>query len=260
MNIKGYCLGAAQGQINGKEIENNQETNKKNTEEEEIRIMNGLDVYTKAFEEIIKREGAQEMFEYLKSTDFFEAPASTNFHSNFKGGLVAHSVEVYKNLRKIMKTDWMREMLGVEPSEETQAIIALLHDVCKVNNYIYKESARKYKDDTLKNKNGYPGVWLDLPGYEINKDNHLPGHGELSVFMINQHMNLTLEESFAIRYHMGLYEGENKMREVSSVFAEYPLAFALHLADDMASKFCEKTITQEDKIQIERDRYLAGQK
>lgn len=228
------------------------------TEQGNNNAMKALEIYEKVFTEIIKREGAAELFEYLKNeTDFFTAPASTNFHSNFKGGLASHSVQVYKNLRRIMNTDWMKEMFGIDPSEETMAIVALLHDICKVNNYIYKENARKYKDDTLKNEKGYPGVWLDLPGYEINKENNLPGHGELSVFMIEQYMKLTLEESFAIRYHMGLYEGESKMREISGCFADYPLSFALHMADDMAGKYCEKTITQEDKIQIEHDKYLA---
>lgn len=259
MNIKGYSLGNIANTQENKQEKNNNE--KENTEmtQENTTIMTGLNVYEKAFDEIIKREGAKELFDWLKGTDFFEAPASTNFHSNFKGGLAAHSIQVYKNLRKIMGTEWMKEMLGCEASEETLAIVALLHDVCKVNNYTFKESARKYKDDTLKNEKGYPGVWLDLPGYVVN-ENTLPGHGELSVFMISQYMSLTLEESFAIRYHMGLYEGENKMREVSNVFGTYPLAFALHLADDMASKYCEKTLTQDDKIQLEREKYLSKKK
>ena len=252
MNISNYNINKNAG--------NNQEKETKENAKMTQETMTGLDVYEKAFSEIITRDGAKEMLDWLTSTDFFEAPASTNFHSNFKGGLASHSIQVYKNLRKIVNTDWMQEMLGISPSEETMAVIALLHDVCKVNNYTYKENARKYKDDTLKNDKGYPGVWLDLPGYEINKENNMPGHGELSVFMINQYMRLSLEESFAIRYHMGLYEGENKMREVSGVFANYPLAFALNLADDMASKYCEKTITQEDKIQIEHDKYLANKK
>ena len=122
------------------------------TEQGNNDAMKALEIYEKVFTEIIKREGAAELFEYLKNeTDFFIAPASTNFHSNFKGGLASHSVQVYKNLRRIMNTDWMKEMFGIAPSEETMAIVALLHDICKVNNYIYKENARKYKDDTLKN-------------------------------------------------------------------------------------------------------------
>lgn len=236
------------------------ESVKKENKQEE-NTMQVLEIYKKVFNEVITRSGANTLLEYLeKETDFFEAPASTNFHSNFKGGLAMHSIQVYKNLRKILNTDWMREMLGISADEETIAVVALLHDVCKVNNYIYKEKARKYKDDTLKNDKGYPGVWLDLPGYEINKENKLPGHGELSVFLIQQYMELTLEECFAIRYHMGLYEGESKMREISDVFTNYPLAFALNLADDMASKFCEKTITQDDKIEIEHNKYLQNKK
>ena len=54
------------------------------TEQGNNDAMKALEIYEKVFTEIIKREGAAELFEYLKNeTDFFIAPASTNFHSNF---------------------------------------------------------------------------------------------------------------------------------------------------------------------------------
>lgn len=254
MNLENYKRKISETYQEKEIIESEKE--KEKVEEQKMTL---IEVYDKAFENI-EREGKEEFLNWLKNeTDFFEAPASTNFHSNFKGGLALHSINVYKILRNIMNTPWMKELIlkdGKEYSEETLAIVSLLHDVCKANNYIYKPNARKYKDDTLKNKNGYPGVWFDLPGYEVNKENTLPGHGELSVFMISQYMRLTMEESIAIRYHMGLYEGESKMREIAGAFSNYPLAFALHLADDMAGKFMEKTITQEDKVKEAHDMYI----
>ena len=48
----------------------------------------------------IKREGADELLDYLNKTDFFTAPASSKFHSAYPGGLVEHSVNVYHRFLK----------------------------------------------------------------------------------------------------------------------------------------------------------------
>lgn len=50
------------------------------------------------FETQVMRAGAEELLEWLESTDFFEAPASTRFHGTYPGGLVAHSLNVYDQL------------------------------------------------------------------------------------------------------------------------------------------------------------------
>ena len=34
-----------------------------------------------------KREGIEEIIQFLERTDFFKAPASTRFHGDFEGGL-----------------------------------------------------------------------------------------------------------------------------------------------------------------------------
>ena len=45
------------------------------------------------------REGMDKLIEFLENSDFFEAPASTRYHGNFKGGLVEHSMKVYEILK-----------------------------------------------------------------------------------------------------------------------------------------------------------------
>jgi len=50
-------------------------------------------------------------------------------------------------------------------------------------------------------------------------------------------MKLTREESFAIRYHMGFSETDNK--NVGDAFSKFPLAFALSTADMEATYFME---------------------
>ena len=46
------------------------------------------------YQEHITRQGADELLEWLKRTDFFTAPASTKYHGNFEGGLAAHSLRL----------------------------------------------------------------------------------------------------------------------------------------------------------------------
>ena len=47
----------------------------------------------------VKREGIEELIQFLEKSDFFIAPASTRFHGNVEGGLVAHSIKVYEILK-----------------------------------------------------------------------------------------------------------------------------------------------------------------
>ena len=111
-------------------------------------------------------------------------------------------------------------------NDETVAIVALLHDICKTN--VYKESTRNQKIN---------GEWKQVPYYEF--DDQLPyGHGEKSVYIITGFMKLSREEAFAIRYHMG-FSGPEDQRSIGYTFENYPIAFALSTADMEATYFLE---------------------
>ena len=184
-----------------------------------------LEIYKKH----IKREGADKLLEYLMSpnSDFFKAPASARFHSSYEGGLCEHSINVYECLDSYLKSDRVKSTFGFEYSDESIAIVALLHDLCKVN--IYKKGFRNVKDEK--------GVWQRVDTFEY--DDRLPyGHGEKSVYIISGYMKLTREEAFAIRYHMG-YSSTEDPRNVSLAFEMFPLAFALSTADSEATYFIE---------------------
>ena len=77
----------------------------------------------------VHREGLEELIKWLESTDFFTAPASTKFHSAYKEGLLVHSLNVYDILKARNDRD------GNTESEESVALVALLHDVCKAGFY-----------------------------------------------------------------------------------------------------------------------------
>ncbi len=194
--------------------------------------MNARDKFIQIFKSKIKREGADKLLEFIcsPSSDFFTAPASARYHSAYEGGLCEHSINVYECLVAYLDRDVAREKYKLNYSEESIAIVALLHDLCKMN--IYKVSYRNAKNEQ--------GVWEKVPYYEF--DDNLPyGHGEKSVYMISPFMKLSREEAFAIRYHMGFSNAENQMatNNVSKAFELYPLAFALSTADMEATYYLE---------------------
>lgn len=179
------------------------------------------------YNEIIKRDGADNFLNYLLKTDFFTAPASTRFHGSHEGGLLEHSLNVYHCLKDYLERDRTKQLYRMNYSEETIALCALLHDVCKVN--FYKTDYRNAKNER--------GEWEKVPYYTI--DDTLPyGHGEKSVYIISGFMRLTREEAFAIRYHMG-FSGVEDKNSIGKAFEMFPLAFALSVADMEASYYLE---------------------
>ena len=136
-------------------------------------------------------------------TDFFTAPASTRHHGTYPGGLLEHSLNVYHRLRAIVCVETYGTTtsdLLAEDVEETVAVLALLHDVCKVNCY-HVETKRRKNPETRR--------WEDFQGYAFRDPLPL-GHGEKSLYLIQRHMYLEPEEALAIRWHMGAYDNAAK--------------------------------------------------
>ena len=184
------------------------------------------------YRQYIRREGAEELLNYLLSTDFFEAPASARYHSAVAGGLCQHSLNVYDCLRAYLARPRVQQLYGLtgeDYGEESVAIVALLHDLCKIG--CYKPGFRNVKDER--------GVWQKVATYNF-EDGFPFGHGEKSVWMVMKYMKLTDQEAFAIRYHMG-FSGEEDARTVGQALARFPLAFALNVADSEATYFLEDT-------------------
>jgi len=183
--------------------------------------------FIQTYKKYIKRDGADKLLAYLTDqSDFFTAPASTRFHGSYEGGLCEHSLNVYSCLVDFLARPRMKEMYGIEYSDESVAIAALLHDLCKINFYV--PGTRNVKEN---------GVWKTVPSYTINDT--LPyGHGEKSVYIISGFMRLTRDEAFAIRYHMGFSTNDDP-GTVGKALEMFPLAFALTVADMEASYFIE---------------------
>lgn len=189
---------------------------------------NDKEEFIRIYKEKIIREGSDKLLEFLEKSDFFTAPASTRYHGAYKGGLLRHSLNVYECLVEYLARERVQEKYEIKFSEESAAIVALLHDVCKVN--FYTVSMRN-------SKNEQTGQWEKVPYYTIN--DQLPyGHGEKSVYMVSAYIKLSREEAMAIRWHMG-FSGIEDKNTIGAALEKYPLAFALSVADMEASYFLE---------------------
>ena len=174
--------------------------------------------------ESTKREGIDKLIKFLKNTDFFTAPASTRFHGSYKGGLLVHSLNVYECLKAIKEN----EIFGIKDiKDESLIICALLHDICKT---LY------YSEDTRNVKNKETGKWEQVPFFQVENQIVSCGeHGDKSIAMVSQYIKLSPEEMAAIRWHMGAYEGTQIYNTLGLAFERYPLSFAMHVADQLAT-------------------------
>ncbi len=190
-----------------------------------------LDQKVKRFKSIykdsIEREGADKLLEWLQGSDFFTAPASTRFHGCYEGGLLRHSLNVYDCLLKQLEAAGLSDVYP----QETLAIVALLHDVCKVN--YYKIGHRNVKDEN--------GKWYAKEVYEIDEKFLGGDHADKSIIILQNFIRLSTDEILAIRAHMGGWDttvrGGGSV--IGKIFDSNKLAVCLHLADMMATYIME---------------------
>lgn len=173
----------------------------------------------------IQRPGMDKVIDYLNKSDFFTAPASTRFHSNFEGGLCIHSANVCKVFRTKVKT------YHLDVPDESAVIAGTLHDVCKIN--IYKLGSRNIKVN---------GNWKSIPDYKTEDPMPL-GHGAKSVIILQDMMHLTDIEKFLIRWHMGPFANEkDNDYGFDNAMRLYPAIDAMYCADMEASNIFETSI------------------
>lgn len=170
------------------------------------------DLFVRMASEYIHSDGVEfRLLTALEDLGFFEMPASTKYHGAYRGGLFDHSYQVTKELLKLtekLNLKWGRSF--------SPFIVGMLHDICKCDNYQYNENEDKW---------------------EYRKDILIPGHGDKSVIMAQDILNLTQEETHCIRWHMGAYETDTKMWDYyGRAIEKYPNVLWTHTADMVASK------------------------
>lgn len=211
------------------------------------------------FEELmsaIERPGIDKLMDYIRKSDFYTAPASTKFHLSCKGGLLQHSLNVYEAMKHRLKMEGdglVYKVAGhivAKIDEDSLKIVTLLHDLCKTN--FYEEGTRNQKTYDkakvanaqrwqIKEDSNGKFIWETVPTYAVNDKNPY-GHGEKSVMMIEEFMKLSMEERYAIRWHMGMGDCTyNQIQAFNASCEKFPLVLLLHNADQEASHFLEAT-------------------
>ena len=172
-----------------------------------------LDIVSK----YIHRDGIDKLVSWLNTTDFFIAPSSHCYHGAEPGGLCQHSLAVYRRLKAKQEDE----------DDETIAIAALFHDLCKVN--FYKPGFRNVKNEDT-------GKWERVPSYTI-EDQWPAGHGEKSVFILMALMPLTDDEIMAIRWHMSGFYASNpgESSAIALAMSKYKLVLKLQESDQEAA-------------------------
>lgn len=197
----------------------------------------------------IEREGARidDLIHKLENSDFFTAPASTQYHCSYKGGLCEHSLHVYEQLSTLVAIEYPDRFVGDDDqpltvptpecpiSEESIIITALLHDISKMN--FYEVAERNTKDEK--------GNWVKVPFIKVKetKDRFILGNHELNSFYMTEcFIPLNIGESAAIANHMGGKAYDSSQVDISDIYNKYPLALFLHLADMLATFKDERLI------------------
>lgn len=178
------------------------------------------------------REGVDYVIEDLENWGFFKAPASGRGHGAYPGGLTEHSLNVYDAAMDLRK-GLLERRPDLEPnlSEESVAIAALLHDVCKAKGYRLVHKKRK---NSL-------GMYEDCDEYEYNDDWMPVGHGEKSVILLLPSIDLTDDEIMAIRWHMGPWNlGKDEEKAYRMATRQSALQTLIHAADTVASALYER--------------------
>lgn len=171
----------------------------------------------------IKRDGIENLLQFVEGTDFYTSPASTRYHGSFEGGLVLHSLNVFAELKKLCT--WY----DCDVSMESIALVALFHDLCKADTYTIEMRWRKNDNNQ----------WEQYPTYKRDEKFAYGGHGSKSVYLVQSFMRLEPFEASAINCHMGQWDATTYSNP-TEVYECNKLAWLLHVADEAATYLDDK--------------------
>lgn len=173
--------------------------------------------------------GLRRCLEWLHSTDFYEAPASTQYHESYPGGLVEHHLKVALSAMDMHRLPQFNHI-----APDSLILCALVHDWCKI--HYYEPYSRNVK-------NPDSGKWEQVTAYKRSAHPMVPlGHGVTSLILSNRYIGWDVDEGLAIRWHMGEYNVANlEMNELHTANSMYPLVYCLQFADRIACTeyFCD---------------------
>ncbi len=165
-------------------------------------------------------DSLQSRLDWLRSTDFYNAPASTIYHDAEIGGLLSHTLRVVYNIQNLSILDKFKGS-----AIHRAVLVALCHDWCKIG--LYSTYKRNVKNDL--------GQWEQVDAFKRN-DSTIPlGHGVESLYKAMKVFKLNDEECLSIRWHMGRWNvADNEVNEFQHANERYPLVHMLQFADQLA--------------------------
>lgn len=161
------------------------------------------------FLEIMDYMLPERFVEWLLNKGFFVKPASIHHHGQNEGDLFMHSMAVTKELLRLTEK---LELKWEKP--RSPYIVGMFHDLCKIDNY-------QRTDDEK---------------WEYNNAPLLKGHGDKSVILLQQFIQLTDEEMLCIRWHMGAFDEKENWNSFGRSVTNYPNVLYTHVADMTAAR------------------------
>lgn len=178
----------------------------------------------------VKRDGIQNLVEYLEKSTFFIDPASCQDHNSSEGGLAEHSLKMYHCLKNL--ADSNKEIANFE---ESLIIIGLLHDICLAGTFQKVTKNLPLKGSDGKNKKGENGkiIFIEKESYDSFPEANLPyPHGQLSAMIIKKYIKLTKLEDLAIQWHKGAYDiSQNQWPLLKRAQKTHRIILLSHFAD-----------------------------
>ena len=159
---------------------------------------------------------------WINSTDFYTAPASTIYHESFPHGLLYHTLTVYNCMLQLYQIPKFQGKIDIDSA----TLCCLVHDWCKIGLY------EQYKRNV---KNEVTNQWERVDAYKRSAFPHTFGHGVSSMYMAMKMFKLTEEEALGIRWHMGKWNvSENEVNEFQQANEHYPMVHLIQFADQLA--------------------------
>lgn len=178
-------------------------------------------IYYAAYDEEKAGKLTERCLNWLSTTDFYIAPASTIYHDAESCGLLRHTLRVVDKMVELLS---LPSFLGVTRHEAI--LTALVHDWCKID--FYEQYMKNVKDEVT-------GVWNKVPAYRHKGANMPFGHGVTSMFIAQKFFKLSTEQALAIRWHMGEHSvSQTESHDLMDANEKYPMVFLLQFADRLS--------------------------
>ena len=168
---------------------------------------------------LINSDKINKLLVYLESTDFYEAPASHNFHHSYEGGLLEHCCEVYINLDALSPVMDKDNQITVED----KFLMAFGHDLAKCNFYEIEQRNRNIN-----------GQWRKVDTYVYGDSDF--NHEAESVYRLIKNVGSDINISVikAIYYHHGAFN-ESTKHNFSDSCRDNNHTLILHTADMLSA-------------------------